>query len=186
MAEEKQSAAFKQEKGKLPEHRKSGERTEELKPGFRHIVRIAQVDVPGGKPIKVALNKIKGVGFNLATAACHLAGIKPGKRAGELSEEEVKKLNEIISNPKEKGFPIWMLNRRRDYETGEDIHLLTGSLDFTKESTIKRLKKIRCYRGVRHGKGLPLRGQRTKSNFRRSKGKVVGVAKRKGAKSGKT
>ena len=152
---------------------------------YKHIIRIAQVDLPGEKPIGIALKKIKGVGFNLATACCNLAGIEKGKKAGELTDEQINKLNEILSHPLQAGFPSWLLNKRKDYETGEDKHLLTGSLDYDKENTLKRLKKIKCYRGVRHAQGLPVRGQRTKSNFRKSKGKVVGVAKRKGIKKGK-
>jgi len=157
----------------------------EQNPNFKHIVRIANVDLSGEKVIGIALKKIKGVGFNLADAACNLASIEKGKKTGDLSDEEIKKLNEIISNPLEKGVPAWMLNRRKDYETGEDKHLLEGTLDFVTDNTIKRLMKIKCYRGVRHSRRLPVRGQRTKANFRRSKGKVVGVAKKKGIKKGK-
>lgn len=156
-----------------------------FKEGFKHIVRIARVDIPGEKPIRIALKKIKGVGFNLASAACNRAGVAQGKKTGELSDEEVKKLDEIITNPLNKGFPAWFLNRRKNYETGKDEHLLTGTLDFVKDNTIKRLKRIKCYRGIRHGLGLPVRGQRTRSNFRKSKGKVIGVEKRKGVKTGR-
>ncbi len=152
---------------------------------FRHIVRIAQVDLSGDKPIKIALKKIKGVGFNLASAVCNLAGIKQGKKTGELTDAEIKKLDAILTKPQENGIPAWMFNRRKDYETGEDKHLLIGVLDFVRDNTIKRLRKIKCYKGTRHSKGLPARGQRTKANFRRSKGKVVGVAKKKGVKSGR-
>ncbi|MFH1683156.1 MAG: 30S ribosomal protein S13 [Candidatus Woesearchaeota archaeon] len=152
---------------------------------FRHIVRIAQVDLPGDKPIKIALMKIKGVGFNLASAACHISGINKQKKTGDLREDEVKKLDNILMKTKESSIPKWMYNRRKDYETGEDLHIITGTLDFVKDNTIKMMKKIKSYRGVRHSRNLPVRGQRTKSNFRRSKGKVVGVSKRKAAKTGK-
>jgi len=77
-----------------------------------------------------------------------------------------------------------MLNRRKDYETGEDKHLLSSDLAFTKDNDIKMLKKIKSYKGMRHAFGLPVRGQRTRSNFRRNKGKVTGVQKKK-IKSGK-
>ena len=152
---------------------------------FKHIVRIANVDIPGNKPIKIALRKIKGVGFNMAAAGCNLARVDKDKTAGELTDKEIKDLNEVISKPKDNGVPVWMFNRRKDYETGEDQHLLIGTLDFAKDNTIKRLRKIKCFRGTRHSRGLPCRGQRTKANFRKSKGKVVGVAKKKSAKSGK-
>ena len=72
-----------------------------------------------------------------------------------------------------------MLNRRKNYEDRKNIHVITGDLIFSNENDIKRLKKIRSYRGVRHGMGLPLRGQRTKSNFRKNKGKSsLGVKKK--------
>ncbi len=160
-------------------------KTEEPKSSFKHIVRIGNVDIPGDKPIKISLKKIKGVGFNLAAAVCNLAGVNKNKKTGELTDKEIQDLNKIITSPKDNGVPTWMFNRRKDYETGEDQHFLIGTLDFVVDNTIKRLRKIKCYRGTRHSRGLPARGQRTKSNFRRSKGKVVGVAKKKSAKSGK-
>jgi small subunit ribosomal protein S13 len=155
-------------------------------PKFKHIVRIANVDVPGGKPVRVAMTNIKGIGMNFADAICIISNVNKQAKVGELSEEQVKKINDTITKITETSLPKWMLNRRRDYDTGEDKHLITGTLNFVKDNDIKRLKKIKSNRGIRHGKGLPLRGQRTRSNFRKSKGKVVGV-KRKAApgKSGK-
>ncbi|MAG72967.1 30S ribosomal protein S13 [archaeon] len=150
----------------------------EQNPNFKHIVRIANIDVPGGKAIRIALTKIKGVGVNLADVVCHLAGVDKQQKAGNLDQASVDKLTDVLKNPLEKGIPIWMTNRRRDYESGEDKHLLTGTLDFAKDNDLKRLQKIKSLRGMRHGKRLPVRGQRTRSNFRRSKGKVVGVKKK--------
>ena len=90
-----------------------------------------------------------------------------------------------MKSPLESGMPLWMVNRRRDYEDNKDKHLVTTDLMFTKDNDLKRLKKIKSYRGVRHTQGLPVRGQRTKSNFRKSKGKVMGVKRKAGAKSGR-
>ena len=157
------------------------EDTEE-KEGFSYIVRIASADLDGKKPIGYALNKVKGVSYSLANAVCKLAGVEMSKRVGYLEDEEVKKLNEIVSNLSKFNVPSWMLNRRKDPETGEDKHLLTGDLQFAKENDIKMLKKMKCYRGSRHMTGLPSRGQRTKSNFRRTKSKGkggLGVQKKK-------
>ena len=148
---------------------------------FKHIVRIASVDLPGNKPIRIALSIIKGVGVNLADAACSIANIKREEKTGNLASEQIERLNAIINNPIQFGIPIWMLNHRREVETGENKHYVGGSLHFTQENDLKRLKKIRSLRGVRHMKGLPVRGQRTRSNFRKGKGKVVGVAKKKDA-----
>jgi small subunit ribosomal protein S13 len=82
-------------------------------------------------------------------------------------------------NPLKYGSPRWMLNRRNDYETGDDRHLLTGDIGFVRDNDIKRLKMIKSRRGMRHMFGLPVRGQRTKSNFRKNKGKVLGVKRSK-------
>ncbi len=145
---------------------------------YKHIVRIANVDVPGEKPIRFALTKIKGVGINFADIVCKMAGVKRTSKTGNLSTEEVASLTDTINNPSQKGIPAWTFNRRKDYETGEDQHIVTGTLNFVQDNDLKRLKKIKCLKGARHQKKLPVRGQRTRSNFRKSKGKVVGVKKK--------
>jgi len=145
---------------------------------FRHIVRIANVDLTGEKIIRFALTKIKGVGVHFADVVCTLAKVDKSKKAGNLLDNEVEQLNDVINNPEKNGIPVWMFNRRKDYETGEDKHIITGTLNFTKDNDLKRLKKIKTLRGMRHQKGLPVRGQKTRSNFRKSKGKVVGVKKK--------
>ena len=147
---------------------------------FKYIVRIANVDIPGEKPVRIALTKIKGVGINFADVVCAIAKIDKRKKTGSLNDQEIEKLNEVVKNPQENGLPSWYLNRRKDYEEGNDKHILTGTLNFVKDNDIKRLKKIKTLRGARHQKRLPVRGQRTRSNFRRSKGKVVGVKKKGG------
>ncbi len=153
---------------------------------FRHIVRIANTDLDGNKSILQALRKITGVSFMFSNAVCNVSGVDGTKRAGDLTNEEAKKLSEIIENPSKFKFPDWMLNRRKDVEDGTSKHLLTGDLKFYKENDIKMLMKIRSYRGSRHAAGLPSRGQRTKSNFRKNKGKVsLGVKKKSGAKAGR-
>jgi small subunit ribosomal protein S13 len=146
------------------------------KDNYKHIVRIANVDIPGGKSLRIALTKIKGIGINFADALCAIAAVNKSKKTGTLDDEEIKRINDVATNPKD--IPTWMYNRKRDYETGEDKHLITGTLNFVKDNDLKRLKKIKTLRGMRHQKGLPVRGQRTRSNFRKSKGKVVGVKKK--------
>src|SRR3989344_7800910 len=153
----------------------------EQKPNFKHIVRVANVDIQGNRPTRIALTQIKGIGINLADIICTCAGIDKTEKAGDLKEEEVKKLNQVVDNLAEQGIPAWIFNRRKDYDTGKDMHLLTGNISFYRENDIKRLKKIKSLKGLRHQKGLPVRGQRTKSHFRKNKGKVVGVAKKKAA-----
>lgn len=111
----------------------------------------------------------------MANALCKICKFKEDKRVGELSKEEIKKVEEILASPIKNGIPTWMLNRRNDVENGTTTHMTGNDLMFAKDADLKRLKKIKCYRGTRHMHGLPSRGQRTKSNFRKNKGKVVGV-----------
>ena len=153
---------------------------------FKHIVRIANADLEGSKPIFQSLRKIKGISFMLANAVCSSAGIEKTKKTGYLHEEELKRLNEVIREPSKFNIPSWMFNRRKDFETGEDKHLISEDLMFIHDNDIKMLKKMRCYRGVRHSLDLPVRGQRTKGNFRKNKGKItLGVKKKAGAKAGR-
>jgi len=146
---------------------------------FRHLVRVVNSDLDGNKPIMHALLKIKGVGFMYAGMMCHATGINPTKKAGYLSDGEIEKLNDAMKTPGKYGVPSWIMNRRRDFETGNDNHLLLGDLDLVQGTDIKRMKKIKSYKGMRHASGLPVRGQSTRSNFRRNKGNVMGVKKKK-------
>ena len=147
---------------------------------LKHLVRIARTDLDGTKPIGHALLKIKGVGFSFANMLCSLAHIDKHTKTGYLTNEQVTLFDNILTSPAKHGAPARMFNRRRDYETNEDKHLVSAGLTFTQENDIKRLKKIKAYRGVRHAHGQPVRGQRTRSNFRKSKGKVhLGVQRKK-------
>ena len=146
---------------------------------FQHIVRVANVDLPGDKQIRFALTKIKGIGINLADALCALAKVDRHAKTGYLSSQDVEHLTQVVTNPIQSGLPVWMFNRRMDFDTGEDKHVIMGTLAFVHDNDLKRLKKIKSYVGVRHIRGLPVRGQRTRSHFRKNKGKVVGVAKKK-------
>ncbi len=141
------------------------------------LVRIASTDIEGDKTVYVGLTKIKGVSWMMSNAVCQVLGIDKNKKIGELTQDEIKKIEAFLQNPK---LPSWMLNRRKDRQTGKDMHLIGTKLELTKEFDIRRLKKIKAYRGVRHAMGLPVRGQRTKSHFR--KGKTVGVQRSKAKK----
>ncbi|MBN1157449.1 30S ribosomal protein S13 [Candidatus Woesearchaeota archaeon] len=153
---------------------------EEKSQELRYIVRIANTDLVGSKNILFAMGKIKGISVMLANAFLGVAGIEKDKRAGALTDAEIQKLNDVISNPAKYNIPEWLFNRRKDPETGEDIHLLAGDLRFNTENDIKLMKKTRSYKGIRHSLGLTVRGQRTKANFRRNKGRVsLGVQRKK-------
>ncbi len=150
---------------------------------FRHIVRIVNTDLDGNKPIGHALLRIKGISFMFSNAICKTANVNPKIRTGVLKEADVAKIDEIIRNPLKHEIPLWMLNRRKDYDDGTDKHLLGADITYTVDNDIKMLKKMKAYKGMRHMMGQPVRGQKTKSNFRRNKGKVTGVKKQKAAPS---
>lgn len=145
---------------------------------FKHLVRISRKDVDGNKNIENALTEIKGVGKPLANALIIALGLDPKAKMGLVSDDDVTKIEDALKNPLNYNIPEWMLNRREDYETGETLHLIESDLDMTLRSDLNRMKKTRSYKGRRHEVGLPVRGQRTKSTFR--KGSSVGVRRRRG------
>ena len=151
---------------------------------FKHLVRIANSDLKGEKALVYALKNIKGVGQPLAHAICVLAQIPELSKTGDLSDADIKKISDVVLALDKQGLPSWMFNRRKDMNTGEDKHVITNDLLFNKENDIKLMRRIKSYKGQRHSYGLPVRGQRTKSNFRRNKGKVTGV-RTSGKKKGK-
>jgi len=143
---------------------------------YASIIRIMQTDIPGNKKVLVGLTYIKGVSWGISNAICKILEINENKKVSELDEKEIKKIIEFLGNPK---LPDFLMNRRNDFETGENSHLITTALDMKKEFDVRRLKKIRSYRGLRHAFGHPTRGQRTKAHFRaKGKKKAVGVKKK--------
>ncbi|MCS7134446.1 MAG: 30S ribosomal protein S13 [Candidatus Pacearchaeota archaeon] len=143
----------------------------------KQIVRIASVDIPGNMNVYAGLTKIKGISWSMSNAICNALGIDKKRKMSSLSEEEIKKILDFIKEPK---VPEWLLNRRKDRETGRNMHLITSDLELRRDLDIKRLKKIKCYRGIRHILGQPVRGQRTRSHFRtKVSGRVKGVKKPK-------
>ncbi|AXV38295.1 MAG: 30S ribosomal protein S13 [Methanobacteriaceae archaeon] len=145
---------------------------------FKHMVRISRKDIDGNKTIENALTDIKGVGNGLSRAIGIVMGFDLNEKIGYLSDEDVSKIEVLLKDPKKYDIPEWMLNRRNDYETGETLHLIESDLAMTLRDDLNRMKKTRSYKGRRHEVGLPVRGQRTKSTFR--KGSSVGVRRRRG------
>ncbi|AKB12894.1 MAG: 30S ribosomal protein S13 [Phycisphaerae bacterium] len=143
---------------------------------LRHLVRIMNTDLQGAKPVEYALTGIPGIGRRTARLIAKGAGVDPTATLGYLPEEEVAKLDDAIGRIEEI-VPSWMLNRRKDLATGQDKHLLGTDILLTFREDINILKKIRAYRGLRHERGLKVRGQRTKSTGRR--GATVGVSRKK-------
>ncbi len=144
---------------------------------FRYIVRVAGTDIDGSLKTAYGLAEIKGIGINFAYAMCRLLGIDPEKRIGYLTDAEIKKIEDFLKNPAAYGVPKWMLNRRKDYTSGKDMHLIGAELIFYVKQDIEREKRIKSYRGIRHALGLKVRGQRTRTTGRT--GITVGVRKRR-------
>jgi len=143
---------------------------------FRHILRIIDTDVNGTLKAPYALRKLKGISLSLANAILKKAGINPNVRAGFLTEAQVEKIEEIIKDPTRHGIPSWLLNRRKDLETGKDLQLISADLVLRTKMDIEQAKEIKSWRGYRHAYGLKVRGQRTKTTGR--KGKALGVKKK--------
>jgi small subunit ribosomal protein S13 len=122
--------------------------------------RVAGVDIPNDKPVRIALRYIYGVGPKFADAICAKIGVDPNVRAKSLTEEELSKIASALES---------------DYVT-------EGNLRRQVQQNIARLRDIGCYRGLRHRRGLPVRGQRTKTNARTRKGPRKTVAGKKSVK----
>ena len=121
------------------------------------MARIAGVDIPNNKRVEIALTYIYGIGRKSANDILVATGINPDTRAKDLTEDEVAKLRDEI----------------------ESSYTVEGDLRRDVALNIKRLVEINCYRGIRHRKGLPVRGQRTKTNARTRKGPAKTIANKK-------
>jgi small subunit ribosomal protein S13 len=143
---------------------------------FQYIIRFAGTDIQGTQPVTYALTNVKGIGIKIANAIIEKSGVNPETRIGLLSSAEIEELVDIIKNPTKYNIPIWLLNRRKDLETGKDIHLLSSDLVLQTKNDIDQMKKIRSRKGIRHSYGLKVRGQRTRTTGR--KGKAMGVKRK--------
>jgi len=139
------------------------------------VVRLLSKDIEGKMALYAGLTKVKGISWALSNAICKKLGFDKRKTVGSLTEEELKKITEFMKKPE---LPKYILNRQKDFETGENKHVIGGDLELRKEFDIKRLKKIKSYKGYRHTAKLPLRGQRTKGNFRPNRKKGGGIKKK--------
>lgn len=138
------------------------------------LVRILGKDIRGDKKVSVGLTKIKGISWAFANAIGKLVDIDTEKQIIELTPEDIKKIEDFMKSSE---LPSFLKNRQKDFATGEDEHLYGPDLVLRGEFDIKRLRKIKSYKGTRHANKLPVRGQRTKSNFRKNKKKAGGRKK---------
>ena len=140
------------------------------------LVRVLGKDIRGDIKVQTALTKINGISWTLSNAICKILELDKKQRIQDVSKEEMARIEGFIKNPQ---IPSFLKNRQNDLESGEDQHISGADLRLRKEFDIKRLKKIRSYKGVRHAVNLPVRGQRTKANFRRNRRPSVAAAKKK-------
>lgn len=125
------------------------------------MARILGVDIPRNKAMRIALQSLYGVGPKVALDVLTKSGINPEKSSNDISEEEVQTIRKHL----------------------EEEHVVEGDLRREIGLNIKRLKDMACYRGVRHRRSLPVRGQRTHTNARTRKGPAVAIAGKKSIKS---
>ena len=144
---------------------------------FKYIVRIGDTDIDGALPAVYGLAKIKGIGYTTALAILRKLNIDPLTRLGYFSDTKIRELDEVVKDITKLGLPSWLYNRRKDYATGKDLHLIGAELVFYARQDIEREKRIRSWRGVRHAIGLKVRGQRTATTGRL--GMTIGVSKKK-------
>jgi small subunit ribosomal protein S13 len=143
---------------------------------IKYFVRISNSDLDGTKQVKVALTGIKGVGRHTASVITKLAGVNGHDIMGRLKDEDVERIRTVVENYTER-VPTWMVNRPKDVFTGESRHIFGTDVMTTLDEDINLMRKIRCYRGIRHETGQKVRGQRTKSTGRT--GTTVGVKRKK-------
>lgn len=166
------------EKSKEKTKEKAEEPKKPVKPvdkDYQYIVRIGGTDLNGSKRIPYGLSKIKGIGVRIGEIICGIAGIDRNKQVGYLTEEEANRLDKIVTDFKSQKVPSWLFNRRKDYVTGKDTHVVGAELAISLRDDLNIMKKIRSYKGIRHELGLPVRGQRTRTSFRG--GATIGVSK---------
>ncbi|MHA1964640.1 MAG: 30S ribosomal protein S13 [Candidatus Thorarchaeota archaeon] len=144
---------------------------------YRHIVRVSGSDIDGQENVLQGLTRVRGVGLRLSRAIITKLGMNPSQRLGFLKDAQIKKIEKIIKDPVASDFPDWYVNRPRDRMSGRMLHLTGSDLDFAHRNDIDRLRRIKSWRGVRHGLGLRVRGQHTRTTGRG--GMAVGVSRKK-------
>ena len=146
----------------------------------RGIVRLAGCDLRGSLPLRRAITSVKGIGINLGKVvseiACQQLGMNDKTMIGELSEQEVDKLEHIMRNPVEFGVPVRMLNRQKDLFTGNNLHYISSDLVYVVRQDVDHEKDAYTWRGYRHTYGQKVRGQRTRTAGRT--GMTVGVLRK--------
>lgn len=140
------------------------------------LVRVLGKDIRGDAKLGAALTKISGISWSLSNAICKILKLDRTKRIQDVEKDDLENIENFIRNP---SIPSFLKNRQKDFDDGKDKHVSGVDLRLRKEFDIKRMKKIKSYKGIRHGVNLPVRGQRTKAHFRTNRKPSVAAAKKK-------
>jgi len=143
---------------------------------IKYFVRIGTTDLDCTKSVRVALTGITGVGRHTSTVLSRMAKVDEYSKLGRLDEAAVNRLRAAVEKYTA-NIPSWMANRPKDLYTGEKRHLFGVDVALARDEDVNMMRKIRCYKGIRHETGQKVRGQRTKSTGRT--GATVGVKKKK-------
>lgn len=141
------------------------------------MVRIHATDIDGSKSLLTGVARVKGVGDSMANAILLKLNMDRKKKLVDLTDPEIATIEKAIDDPASLGIPKWMFNRRKDMDTGKDLHINTSDLTLTLKNDLDLLGETKSYRGLRHARGLKVRGQRTKSTGRGQSS--VGVTRKK-------
>jgi len=151
-----------------------------LSKDFRGVVRLIDRDLDGHYKVSEALRLVKGIGHTLSNALVLIVqrdlSIKPDVLVGDLTEEQLNSVEEVIKSPAKHGVPFFLLNRRKDYDGGSDRHLLGTDLTFQTKQDVQREKETRSWVGWRHSLGQKVRGQHNRTTGR--SGMTVGVIRK--------
>ncbi|MEM2954609.1 MAG: 30S ribosomal protein S13 [Candidatus Nanoarchaeia archaeon] len=150
---------------------------------IRPLLRILDKDIDGEESIYLALTRVRGIDFMMSNAICAALGLPKFEKIGYLTDEQIAQIEDCMQNPAKYKIPFWLFNRRKDLETGENLHLVSSTLKLRQDLDIKFLKKIKNYRGYCHSIGRRVRGQKTRTTGRT--GGTLGVVKKKEAPKAK-
>ncbi len=164
----------KDRKGAPKEGKKEASKAKEEGPEIRHIVRIANTDLEGKRSVQYGLTGIKGISRRTAKIVTINANVDPKAILGYISDAEIERLQLSVDSVSSI-LPTWMVNKQNEIMSGEDRHLIGTDVLLGLNEDLNLMKKMRSYKGLRHDRGLRVRGQRTRSTGRR--GRTVGVTR---------
>lgn len=170
----KQEGKEKKNKGAPKEGKKASSKSDETEDEIKHIVRIADTDLAGKRSVQYALTGIKGINRRIAKIMAVESGLDPMATLGYLKDEEIERLQNSVDSISTI-IPSWLMNKQHDFISGEDRHVIGIDVDLSINEDLNFMKKTRSYKGIRHERGLRVRGQRTRSTGR--KGRTVGVTR---------